>query len=146
KERYSFADIAFLVLATVCLVGIGASLLLGSEEVDSNADRTLVGLANAIERNFASETAAVLDPADAIQLHEKALAANLKECRAVLDLSESDPDRKRCGLWEALSSLKTLIASDDASSPDLHADALGRIVPGSLELDIATWLDRDGEQ
>lgn len=143
KERYSFADVALLGMASLCTVAIGAILPFGPAVIDSSVDDTLTGLAKTIDARFAEETARVLDLSDAIRTHEPFLlnvspssgAVPDRMCQPYLDQVDENARPEWCGLWQALNALETA-----------EPGRLGKVDIASIELDILAWLTRDGWQ
>jgi hypothetical protein len=121
KERYSFADVVLLGLATIFAAGIGAVLPFVATSGTGEGDRRLSDFAAAIEDRLFEETKQILKLADDIQKPDvNAKLQKLDGCE--FKLSKVDADNFRCDLWQAMDGYR------------------------ALELDVVAWVGADGEQ
>ena len=134
KERYAFADVALLGLATICAAGIGASVPFGPAGVTAQGDQRLATAANAMEKK-------------AWRWNHDDLARTIRGggemLKAGFDGAEADHRKGACPpkrWWlNALRNMKTQLATG-AAEQDLDE------ILGSLDLDIVAWVNRDGQQ
>jgi len=121
RERFGFVDAVLLVLAAVMATGIGTILLFVPSFTNSSRDAQLSGFATKIEANLAAETKKILSLAREIQ----SLRDSGKNEDVLLPCEVKVPEvKKRCGLWQAINAKEA----------------------GSLELDVAVWIQPDSMQ
>lgn len=121
-ERYSFFDAAFLSIAAIVLAAIGASIPFIPTVVDGDTDQTLAGFAGEIEKRLIADTLWTFDIAATIV---DSISPAFEDCGVSGTALKRRP--VGCNLWTAPSTRLT--------RHQLRA-----------ELDVAIWLDDDGQQ
>jgi len=125
RERFRYADLVALILATVAAAGLGAIVPFVRAPI-SAGDRSLDRFRDQIESQLETETKDVLALANRI-LKEPATIGQRRDCdvagSGVTRGSGLSDGKAECGLWQALS----------VSKP-------------SIELDVVIWFDDQGQQ
>ena len=130
KERYAFADIVALMVATIATAGLGAILPLLSYS-SSSADPVLERLTGQVRTNFNRETINILRLASGIREGNGLQPATCEIAASGISRASdtanpgdprSDSAAGECNLWTTLK-----------ASPD-------------VELDVAVWIDKRGNQ
>ena len=140
KERFRFADVLLMVVATVAAAGFGALLPFVSAS-PSAPDKTLGDLATKIQKHLAEETSKVLTLGSFIR--EQSGTITLEECATpVGDAGTKKP--LDCRLWHALGRDPIAPALKKLTGETTTLEVNPAQPP--VDLDVVIWVDEAGNQ
>ncbi len=134
RERFGFADVVFLLIATIAIAGLAAAMPLTQTAVDDAGDDMLASFSKALQVRLVEDVKKVQTIAAAVGARTGEIEKRLKNCVVAVNRFPL----QRCNFWTALDEL--------SKDPPNKTSQVQAPPAGQIELDIVAWLDEAGDQ
>jgi hypothetical protein len=139
RERFGFADVVMLLVATIMIAGLGAAMPLTQTAVDDAGDDMLAQFSTSLQKRLVEDVTEVQAIAAAVTSWTGSIQSGLKPCEAEI----AQFPGSRCNFWAALDAAQKAEAE---KKPEAEKTSLQAARVGGIELDIVAWLDEAGNQ